>query len=399
MPRTTNQMATTADYALTISDLAVAIVLLIRANVPGMIWSAPGLGKSAIVQQVAAALGMNLIDIRLLHFDPVDLRGIPYRALANISGPRHGPQEFTVYYNPKTNTWELPEGFHEQYETLWARPGIWPTEADGPTIIFLDELPSAPPMMQATGYQIVHDRRIGEHKLPDTVRVLAAGNRAEDRAVVHPMPTPLRSRFVHLDVREDFDSWFHWAVTGEPAMTALTIPYVDTMPDIGGPIAPEVAFYLRNNQGHLMDFDPNAAEMAYACPRTWEFTSNLVKIGLTGTTPVEMALLRGTIGAGKAMTFSAYMEMFRQLPDAKQVVANPRGVPVPTNASAMISLCGAVAAIAEPGVIDAVVDFAMRDDVRPEVGEFLIQTAIQYHPLSQFEPAYIRWEAYLTGLK
>jgi MoxR-like ATPase len=96
----------------------------------------------------------------------------------------------------------------------WAPPIDLPTEefaAKYPVVVlFLDEMNSAAPAVQAAGYQLILNRRVGKYVLPDNVVIVAAGNRESDKGVTYRMPTPLANRFVHLELRVDHTSWLHW---------------------------------------------------------------------------------------------------------------------------------------------------------------------------------------------
>src|SRR6516164_2556822 len=123
------------------TKLYEALRALIDQRVPLHIWGACGIGKSQIVNQVADDLGFEFLDVRAVQLDPVDLRGLP-RIAAD--------------------------------QTEWVPPRFLPTSGKG--ILFLDELTSAPQMTQASCYQLVLDRRLGEYQLPDDWVVIAAGN-------------------------------------------------------------------------------------------------------------------------------------------------------------------------------------------------------------------------------
>jgi MoxR-like ATPase len=159
------------------SDIASSLQLLAQIQKPAFVWGPPGVGKSQVVAQVAALLGIRLIDIRAVLLDPVDLRGLP-----------------TV----------------EQGRAAWAIPAFLPE--DGAGILFLDELNAAPPLVQAACYQLVLDRALGEYRLPDGWAVFAAGNREGDRAVTSRMSSALANRFVHLVFEPDLDDWSQWAM-------------------------------------------------------------------------------------------------------------------------------------------------------------------------------------------
>ena len=332
-----------ADYTLRPSELAATLALLVEARQPCVVWGAPGTAKSMIAQQVAAEAGRRYVDVRALLLDPVDLRGIPWRDSAD--------------------------------RTRWAPPAFLPPSDDpGRWLINLEELPSAVPLVQAALYQLVLDRKVGEYELPEGASLIACGNRESDRGVVHRMPTPLASRFVHLEIRVDADDWLAWAA--------------------GHGIAAEVMFFISMRPELLNNFDPRSRERAFACPRTWEFASGIVqrRNGLDPT--VERALFRGTVGEAAAVEFSAFLKVWRELPHPRAVLDDPENAIVPDNASALIALCGSLYRMADDINLGSIVTYAER--LRREIGEFLVGSCIRRDPDLQRSPAFIRWAAART---
>ena len=332
-----------ADYTLRPSELAATLALLVEARQPTLVWGPPGAAKSAIAQQVATDAGRQYVDVRALLLDPVDLRGIPWRDGAD--------------------------------RTRWAPPAFLPpTDDPGRWLINLEELPSAVQMVQAALYQLVLDRKVGEYELPDGASLIACGNRESDRGVVHRMPTPLASRFVHLEIRVDAQDWLAWAAAHG--------------------IAPEVLFYIQMRPDMLHQFDPQSRETAFCCPRTWEMASNIVnrRAGLDATT--ERALFRGTVGEAAAVEFSAFLKVWRELPHPRAVIDDPENAVVPENASALIALCGSLYRMADDINLGAIVTYATR--LRREIGEFLVGSCIRRDPDLQRSPAFIRWAAART---
>ena len=332
-----------ADYSLRPSELAETLALLVEARQPTILWGAPGCAKSALAQQVAAGAGRHYLDVRALLLDPVDLRGIP---------------------------WRDADG-----RTRWAPPAFLPPAGDpGRWLVNLEELPSAVPMVQAALYQLVLDRKVGEYELPAGASLIACGNRESDRGVVHRMPTPLASRFVHLEIRVDADDWLAWGAAAG--------------------IAPEVLFYIQMRPDLLHSFDPQAKEKAFCCPRTWEIVSNVVNERGNLDPTVERAVFRGTVGEAAAVEFSAFLKVWRELPHPRAVLDDPENAIVPDNTSALIALCGSLYRMADDITLVSIVTYAQR--LRREVGEFLVGSCIRRDPDLQRSPAFIRWAAART---
>ncbi len=332
-----------ADYTLRPGELASTLALLVEARQPCIVWGPPGAAKSQIAQQVAADAGREYVDVRALLLDPVDLRGIP---------------------------WRDGDG-----RTRWAPPAFLPPSDDtGSWLINLEELPSAVPMVQAALYQLVLDRKVGEYELPEGASLIACGNREGDRGVVNRMPTPLASRFVHLEIKVDAEDWCAWGAANG--------------------IAPEVLFFIQLRPDLLHTFDPQSRERAFACPRTWEFASRIVH-RRNGLDPIaERALLRGAVGEAAAVEFCAFLNVWRELPHPRAVLDDPDNAPVPDNASALIALCGSLYRLADDVNVDAVVTYAQR--LRREVGEFLVGSCVRRDPDLQRTPAFIRWASART---
>jgi MoxR-like ATPase len=250
--------------------------LVVGEKQPVFIWGSPGIGKSAVVHQLAAELSIGLRDIRALLLDPVDLRGLPFVG--------------------------------QDGRSKWATPDFLP--ADGEGIVFLDELNSAPAMVQASCYQLVLDRRLGEYTQPEGRVIVAAGNRDSDRAATTRMPTPLRNRFVHLDFEVDVQEWSGWSIkTNVRPEEIAFIRY-----------RPEVIAFLRFRPELLTAFDRDAN--AFPSPRSWEFVSRILDSLDSQSNPaIEHEVIAGAVGSSAATEFSEFLRMFRELPSC------PRGMP------------------------------------------------------------------------
>ena len=239
---------------------------------PIFLWGPPGIGKSELVASVAEELDGLMYDLRLGQMDPTDIRGIPF-------------------YNKDNGTMD------------WAPPIDLPdvdTASKYPVVVlFLDEMNSAAPAVQAAAYQLILNRRVGKYQLPDNVVMVAAGNRESDKGVTYRMPTPLANRFIHQEMRVDFDSWEHWAVKNK--------------------VHKDVVGYLESSKQDLYDFDPKGASRSFATPRSWTFVSDLLEDDTTDK-PTLTNLIAGAIGEGLAVKFMAHRKVASEMPNPTDIL-------------------------------------------------------------------------------
>ena len=240
----------------------------IQTRRPTFIWGPPGIGKSDIVKQIGVDAGREVVDVRLALWEPTDIKGIPY-------------------YNA------------DQGKMVWAPPAELPTDPESTAIIFLDELNSAPPAVQAAAYQLILNRRVGTYELPKGVDVVAAGNREGDRGVTYRMPAPLANRFIHLEMKIDFDDFQEWAVMNS--------------------VHPEVVGYVGFAKQDLYDFDPKSPSKAFATPRSWVFVSDLLKDDDCDIDTLHN-LIAGAVGDGLAVKFMAHRKIAGRLPKAEDIL-------------------------------------------------------------------------------
>ena len=182
---------------------------------------------------------------------------------------------------------------------VWAPPIELPTDPKSNAILFLDELNSAPPAVQAAAYQLILNRRVGTYVLPEGVDIVAAGNRDGDKGVTYRMPAPLANRFVHLELKVDFDDWQDWAT-------------------LNG-IHPEVVGYVGYAKQDLYDYDPKSPSKSFATPRSWSFVSDLVADSDIDTDTLTN-LVSGAIGDGLAVKFMAHRKIASKLPTPSDIL-------------------------------------------------------------------------------
>jgi hypothetical protein len=256
---------------ITSKDARTSIARCFETKRPVFLWGPPGIGKSDLIEGIASDMNALVIDLRLGQMEPTDLRGIPF-------------------YNRDTGTMD------------WAPPVDLPNtelaEKYDNIVLFLDELTSGAPSVQAAAYQLVLNRKIGNYNLPDNVVIVAAGNRESDKGVTYRMPTPLANRFVHLELKVDFDSWVDWAVVNK--------------------IHRDVVGYLTFAKGDLYDFDSKSSSRAFATPRSWTFVSELIDDRMDANTMTN--LIAGTVGEGLAIKFMAHRKFAQKMPNPSDIL-------------------------------------------------------------------------------
>jgi hypothetical protein len=204
----------------------------------------------------------------------------------------------------------------------WAPPIELPSDPKSKAILFLDEINAAPPAVQAAAYQLILNRKVGAYTLPEGVSIVAAGNRETDRGVTFRMPAPLSNRFVHIEMKVDFDDWFEWATLNN--------------------IHADVVGYCTFAKNDLYDFDPKGSSKAFATPRTWSFVSQLLTEHLPDNTLTD--LVAGAVGEGTAIKFMAHRKIAADLPNPTDILSGkvkkmPKKVEVSGQYSLAVSMC------------------------------------------------------------
>lgn len=276
--------------------------LPIRTMPAVMLWGPPGVGKSQAIRQIAERIeretgkSVKVTDVRLLLFNPIDLRGIP---TANA----------------------------DKTLAVWLKPQIFQMDAGDDTvnILFLDEISAAPQSVQAAAYQITLDRAVGEHRLPDNCIVIAAGNRTTDKSVAYRMPKALANRLLHIEIEGSFPAWKQWAVTSG--------------------IREKVIGFLSFRQNLLMDFDAGSDDLAFPTPRAWEAVSRILN-GIDDDIDNMYALIAGIVGTGAAVEFRTWTRVCQDLPSNEDIFDGKMPA-LPTNTDALYALTASMVAYAK----------------------------------------------------
>jgi hypothetical protein len=358
------------------SQLNLALKLAFKANRPLMIHGSPGIGKSDIVHAAAAEEGFEHVeDLRLSQLDQVDLRGVPSVIYIDEPNPAHtGAKDDTTPATIKVaiTTWNPPEFL----------------KLPPKSVLFLDEVNSAPPGVQAAAYQLVLNRRIGNLRLPDDCRIVLAGNLATDFALVQPMPSALKNRMGHVTLDVNNDDWCEWAIGS-------------------GKIHESILAFLRFRPGLLNEFTNQARTkeskakarnmreaMGFATPRTWEMMSDYQHIGVSPE--IEYELYSGIVGEGAAAEFTGFQKYYRALPNIDQVLMNPKTTDVPKEPATLYALSTALACRATPDNFERVMQYVNR--IPKEFQVLTVRDSVLRDQKIGYAKAFTIWSSQNTDL-
>lgn len=196
----------------------------------------------------------------------------------------------------------------EKHKTVWNAPEFFPDPETNPVgLLFLDEITSAPPAIQAVAYQLILDRAIGNYKLPDGWMVITAGNRANDRGVTFSMAAPLLNRMTEIEVDTVLSDWIDHAATAG--------------------VRPEIMAFLSDRADFLHKFGKDSYGKQFPSPRGWFAVSDLMDMNFEPATRVE--LLKGAVGHEAAVTFEQFLRVWETMPSLDAIFADPDSVQVP----------------------------------------------------------------------
>ncbi|WP_203788340.1 ATP-binding protein [Paractinoplanes rishiriensis] len=243
--------------AITVTPAQLPGLLLhVAVARPVFVWGAPGIGKSSLVRDFAASLGLDCVTLVGTQLAAEDLIGVP----------------------------ELRDG----------RSRFAPPEAiarDTPYCLFLDELNASSAEVQKAFYSLILDRRIGDYELPAGSIVIGAGNRSSDNALARPMASALVNRLIHVHLRASHADWRVWAENAG--------------------IHPWILGYLGERPDHLWSAPPKTEE-TFSTPRSWHMLSDaLHSYGEAITEETLRLLAAGTLSPVHASALCGYVKIIR----------------------------------------------------------------------------------------
>lgn len=325
-------------------DQLEALTLAVAADLPVLLWGEPGIGKTAALTQLAEALDLPLTTVIASVHEPSDFSGLP------VLG--EDPATHGVPMAPPDWAVRLVQA--------------------GRGLLFLDELSTAPPAVQAALLRLVLERRIGALQLPSGVRIVAAANPPSSAADGWELSPPLANRFVHL----------HWTHDHEVVVRGLsgtwpraTLPHLDPQrfSDAVAFARRAVCEFLTARPAlvHQLPGSQTRRGGAWPSPRSWDMTVRLVAFATaaSSSTDVLSLLVRGSVGDGPGFELLAAIDRM-DLPDPETLLADPASADLPDRGDL------------RQAVLDAVVAAVRRrpDKARWDAAWTLLVAAVQTGP-------------------
>ncbi|WOX26188.1 MoxR family ATPase [Streptomyces solicathayae] len=284
-------------------DRLEALTLAVAADLPVLLWGEPGIGKTSALTQLADSLELPLTTVIASVHEPSDFSGLP------IVGDDPAQQGVPL------------------------APPDWAVRLvrEGRGLLFLDELSTATPAVQAALLRLVLERRIGSLQLPPGVRIVAAANPRSSAADGWELSAPLANRFVHLQ----------WTHDHEVVVRGLggTWPRA-TLPRLDPQRLPDAVDRARRAVCGLLDVRPALVHRLpgsetrrggpWPSPRSWDMTVCLIAFATAAgsSRDVLSLLVRGTVGDGPGLELLAWLDRM-DLPDPEELLADPENAELP----------------------------------------------------------------------
>lgn len=325
----------------TYDDRCQALAVTLAANVPVILWGAPGVGKTSVVEQIAHHHGWHLETVIASISDPTDFKGMPREHEGRTA---FSPPEWAVAIDHN-------EG----------------------GVVFLDEISTAPPSVQAALLRPVLSKVVGDLALPANTRFVAAANPPEIAADGWDLSAPLANRFVHLT----------WEVPASVVSDGLVfgfapveVPNVDeaAVAALVEDAVMRVGAFLRARPEltHRMPAATADQGVAWPSPRSWETAARVVAHARAAgvTSGAELMLLSGAVGAPAAREFLTW-ERHLDLPDIEKALEDGGVLELPETPDRIVAVCGSLVA--------AVVSDPSRDRCEAAVNGVLVAVCSAGH--------------------
>ena len=249
---------------------------------PVFLMGPPGIGKTAIMEQIASELGVGLISYSMTHHTRQSALGLPFIVQKNYGGQEYDVSEYTMS--------EIIASVYDMMEETGLREGI----------LFLDEINCvsetlAPSMLQFLQYKI-----FGRHRVPDGWIVVTAGNPPEYNNSVREFDIVTLDRLKRIDVEPDFGVWKEYAYLSN--------------------VHPAIISYLDVKHSDFYKIESTVDGKSFVTARGWSDLSDMIKLYEKHGLKVDNALVSQYLQNKKiARDFAVYYDLYMKYKSDYQI--------------------------------------------------------------------------------
>ena len=242
---------------------------------PLLLIGPPGIGKTAIMEQAAQEVGINLVAYTITHHTRQSAIGLPYISKKSFGGKEYSVTEYTMS--------EIIAAMYEQVEKSGIQEGI----------LFLDEINCVSETLAPTMLQFLQYKSFGSHRIPEGFVIVAAGNPPEYNKSVRDFDIVTLDRVRRMDIQEDFSVWKEYAYRA--GVHGAILAYLD--------IKKENFYSIHQELGGK----------SFVTARGWEDLSRILKLYEEMELPVTKALVQEYLEEPEiARDFAAYYELYQK---------------------------------------------------------------------------------------
>ena len=242
---------------------------------PIFLMGPPGIGKTAIMEQIAQELGVGLVSYSMTHHTRQSAIGLPFIAVKNYGGKEYSVSEYTMS--------EIIASVYDRMEETGVKEGI----------LFLDEINCvsetlAPAMLQFLQYKV-----FGRHRVPDGWIVVTAGNPPEYNNSVREFDIVTWDRLKRIDIEPDYKAWKEYAA--------------ETM------VHPAIRSYLDIKESDFYRVESSVDGKTFVTARGWSDLSDMLRLYEKNGLEVDAELVIQYLQNREvARGFALYYDLFKK---------------------------------------------------------------------------------------
>ena len=249
---------------------------------PIFLMGPPGIGKTAIMEQVAAELGVGLVSYSMTHHTRQSALGLPFIEKKVYGGVEYSVSEYTMS--------EIIASVYDMMERTGLKEGI----------LFLDEINCVSETLAPAMLQFLQYKLFGRHRVPDGWIVVTAGNPPEYNNSVREFDIVTWDRLKRIDVEPDYDVWKEYAYKKG--------------------IHPAILTYLDIKKSDFYKIETTVDGKSFVTARGWSDLSDMMKLYEQHGIIIDEKLVAQYLQNKKiAKEFAIYYDLFNKYKSDYQV--------------------------------------------------------------------------------